>query len=190
MRAPSKCCQSSYPVVAAAGAELVRAAGFTDVRPLDWGESLILTAPGVELRVVALPAHHAHDQQLDHEIGRGNGYLLEFQDARGRLRAYWTGDAVLSDESRDLAAKYGAIDVLLPHLGGVGGDGALGLRTMNAAEAVQLTERVAPRLVLPIHHTTFGHYREPIVALQERAAEAGLAERFRFLHEGETFDVR
>jgi N-acyl-phosphatidylethanolamine-hydrolysing phospholipase D len=177
-------------VVAAAGAELVRAAGFTDVRPLDWGESLTLAAAGVKLRVLAVPAHHAHDAQLDHDLGRGNGYVLDFTDARGRLRAYWTGDAVLSDESRGLAAKYGPIDVLLPHLGGVGGDAGLGLRTMNAAEAVELTRRVAPRLVLPIHHTTFGHYREPIVTLEERATEAGLSERFHFLREGETFDVR
>jgi L-ascorbate metabolism protein UlaG (beta-lactamase superfamily) len=177
-------------VVTVAGAELVRAAGFSDVRPLDWGESLTLLAGGVELRVLAVPARHAHDPQLDHNLGRGNGYVLDFQDARGRLRAYWTGDAVLSDESRELAAKHGPIDVLLPHLGGVGGDGGLGLRSMNAAEAVELTERVAPRLVLPIHHTTFGHYREPIVALQQRAAEAGLSKRFRFLQEGETFDVR
>jgi L-ascorbate metabolism protein UlaG (beta-lactamase superfamily) len=43
--------------------------------------------------------------------------------------------------------------------------------------------------VLPIHHTTFGHYREPIVALQERANEAGLAEHFRFLRDGETVDL-
>ena len=177
-------------VVAAAGAEMVRAAGFKDVRPLDWGESLRLTAAGVELQVLALPAHHAHDAQLDHDLGRGNGYVLDFQDARGHLRVYWTGDAVLSDESRDWAAKYGPIDVLVPHLGGVGGDGGFGLRTMNAVEALQLTARVAPRLVLPIHHTTFGHYREPIVALEGRVAEEGLSKIFHFLKEGETFDVR
>ena len=177
-------------VVAAAGAESVRAAGFTDVRPLDWGESLTLTTAGVTLRVLAVPAHHAHDAQLDHDIGRGNGYVLEFADARGTFRAYWTGDAVLADESRDFVEHYGAIDLLLPHLGGVGGDGALGLRTMNAEEALELTKRITPHLVLPIHHTTFGHYREPIVALQERANEAGLALCFRFLREGETIDVK
>jgi L-ascorbate metabolism protein UlaG (beta-lactamase superfamily) len=127
---------------------------------------------------------------LDHDLGRGNGYVLEFADARGAFRAYWTGDAVLADDSREFVGRYGAIDVLLPHLGGVGGDGALGLRTMNAEEALELTKRVAPRLVLPIHHTTFGHYREPIAALQERASEAGLAERFRFLNVGETIDVK
>jgi L-ascorbate metabolism protein UlaG (beta-lactamase superfamily) len=176
-------------VVAAAGAESVRAAGFMDVRPLDWGESVTLSAANVTLKVLAVPAHHAHDPALDHDLGRGNGYVLEFADARGTFRVYWTGDAVLADDSREFSVHHGAIDLLLPHLGGVGGDGAFGLRTMNAAEAIELTQRVAPRFVLPIHHTTFGHYREPIVALQERANEAGLAEHFRFLRDGETVDL-
>jgi L-ascorbate metabolism protein UlaG (beta-lactamase superfamily) len=174
-------------VVAAAGADSVRAAGFTDVRPLDWDQELTLSAAGVELRIVAIAAHHAHDAQLDRELGRGNGYVLEWRDARGRFRVFWTGDAVLSDESRDLRARFGEFDLLVPHLGAVGGDGGLGLRTMNAAEALELTRRVTPRLVVPIHHTTFAHYREPIVALEQQATETGLRERFHFLREGETF---
>jgi N-acyl-phosphatidylethanolamine-hydrolysing phospholipase D len=97
---------------------------------------------------------------------------------------------VLSDETRDFGAKYGPLDLLLPHLGAVGSDGSLGLRTMNAEETLALTLRVTPRLVIPIHHTTFGHYREPIVALEQRAAEAAQREHFRFLAEGESYDVR
>lgn len=177
-------------VVAAAGADAVRAAGFVDVRPLDWGEKLTLSHGAVTLQVEAVPAHHAHDVQLDHDLGRGNGYVLTWQDSVGAVRAYWTGDAVLSDETRDFAAKYGPIDVFLPHLGAVGSDGGLGLRTMNAEETLALTLRVAPRLVIPIHHTTFGHYREPIVALEQRAAESAQRARFRFLAEGESYDVR
>lgn len=176
-------------VVAAAGAETVRAAGFVDVRPLDWGEQLTLQKGEVQLQIVAVPAHHAHDAQLDHDLGRGNGYILTWKDAAGSLRAYWTGDAVLADDSRELAARYGAIDLLLPHMGAVGSDGGLGLRTMNADETLTLTARIAPRLVIPIHHTTFGHYREPIVALEQRVAEASEQKRFRFLAEGQTFDV-
>jgi L-ascorbate metabolism protein UlaG (beta-lactamase superfamily) len=41
--------------------------------------------------------------------------------------------------------------------------------------------------VIPIHHTTFSHYREPIEALKQRATEAGETERFHFIREGETF---
>lgn len=172
-------------VVAAAGAELMRAAGFQDVRGLDWGESTTIRAGQTSLRVTALPAHHAHDPDLDREVGKGNGYLLEWQDAAGSFRAYWTGDAVLSPETQDFVARHGHVDLLLPHMGGVGGDGTLGLRTMDAAEALELVKRVDPGEVMPIHHTTFGHYREPIEALEQRARELGEAARFRFLELGE-----
>jgi L-ascorbate metabolism protein UlaG (beta-lactamase superfamily) len=173
-------------IVTVSGAPAMRSAGFLDVRSLDWGEEATLRVRGATLRVIAVPAHHAHDERLDRELGRGNGYVLEFRGASDPYRVYWTGDAVVSDDSRDFVARYGAVDLLLPHMGGVGGDGGLGLRTMNAEEAVEVVRRVNPRWVLPIHHTTFGHYREPIDALRERAAEANLAARFRFLVTGES----
>lgn len=176
-------------IVAAAGATAMREAGFTDVRPLDWGESTTIRAHGGELVVSAVAAHHAHDADLDRAVGKGNGYVLAFHDARGVFRIYWTGDAVLSDEMSSLAERLGPIDLLLPHMGGVGGDGGLGLRTMDSAEAMTLVGLVRPRLVIPIHHTTFAHYREPIEALEQRAAEAGQQKRFVFLREGETFPL-
>ncbi|MET0342829.1 MAG: MBL fold metallo-hydrolase [Polyangiales bacterium] len=176
-------------VVAAAGAESVRASGFLDVRPLDWGEQLTLQADGTTMVITAVPAHHAHDATLDESLGRGNGYVLELRDARGSYRIYWTGDAVLSPESETLAARHGPIDLLLPHLGGVGGDGGLGLRTMNAEEALGLVARVRPGRVVPIHHTTFAHYREPIDALMERAGESEHGPRFRFVREGEVVSL-
>jgi hypothetical protein len=37
---------------------------------------------------------------------------------------------------------------------------------------------------VPIHHTSFSHYREPIEALVQRAEEAGLASLFKFPIEG------
>ena len=176
-------------VVAAVGAQELRAAGFTDVRPLDWGQSLTLAATGTTLEVTAVPAHHAHNEALDESLGRGNGYLLTWHDREGMYRVYWTGDAVLSAESQTLAERHGPIDLLLPHLGGVGGDGGLGLRTMNASETLGLVARVKPRKVVPIHHTTFAHYREPIEALMQHAAESEHAQRFRFVREGEVLPL-
>ncbi|HKU39898.1 MAG TPA: MBL fold metallo-hydrolase [Polyangiales bacterium] len=171
-------------VVAKAGEAALREAGFRDVRGLDWGESTTIGAGGATLRVLAVAAHHAHDPDLDREVGKGNGYVLEWKDTRGTYRVYWTGDAVLSDETKEFTALYGSVDLLLPHMGGVGGDGGLGLRTMNAEEALELVKRVNPKRVMPIHHTTFGHYREPIDALEQRAAELGEAGRFEFLRLG------
>ncbi|HKP64711.1 MAG TPA: MBL fold metallo-hydrolase [Polyangiales bacterium] len=172
-------------VVAKAGEPALREAGFQDVRGLDWGDSTTIRAGTTTLRVIAVAAHHAHDPDLDREVGKGNGYVLEWTDARGSYRVYWTGDAVLSDETKDFVSHYGRMDLLLPHMGGVGGDGGLGLRTMNAEEALELVKRVDPKRVMPIHHTTFGHYREPIDALQQLVDEAGEAQRFKFLRLGE-----
>jgi L-ascorbate metabolism protein UlaG (beta-lactamase superfamily) len=173
-------------VVAAAGAAAMRAAGFADVRPLDWGQALTLEAHGAQLRVLAVPAHHSHEADVDAEVGKGNGYVLEWHDADGAYRAYWTGDAVLSEDSVSAVTSLGRLDLLLPHLGGVGGDGERGLRTMDAAETVELVRRVSPAWVVPIHHTSFGHYREPIEALKERAAESGSAAQFHFLRLGQS----
>jgi L-ascorbate metabolism protein UlaG (beta-lactamase superfamily) len=57
---------------------------------------------------------------------------------------------------------------------------------MNAEETLALVERLSPSLVVPIHHTTFAHYREPIEALEQRAAERHESARFHFLREGES----
>jgi L-ascorbate metabolism protein UlaG (beta-lactamase superfamily) len=171
-------------VIPPTGAEGMRAAGFTDVRPLDWGESTTIEANGTALRITAVAAHHAHDPTLDRTLGKGNGYVLSFEGLGGAYRVYWTGDAVLSDELKLVAPAHGPIDLMLADLGGVGGDGTIGLRSMTAEEAVALTRLVNPRLVVPVHHTSFSHYREPIEALVQRAEEAGMASRFRFPVEG------
>lgn len=172
-------------VVAAAGADSLRAAGFSDVRGLDWGETTTISAGATTLRVLAVPAHHSHDSETDREVGKGNGYILEWRDGASSYRAYWTGDAVVSDETQHFVDHYGQVDLLLPHMGGVGGDSNRGLRTMNAEEALELTRRVNPKRVMPIHHTTFAHYREPIEALEQLAQEQGESARFRFLKLGE-----
>jgi N-acyl-phosphatidylethanolamine-hydrolysing phospholipase D len=171
-------------VIPPTGAEGMRGAGFRDVRPLDWGDSTTISANGTTLRITALAAHHAHDPELDRALGKGNGYILSFDGLGGDYRAYWTGDTVLADELRLVVPTYGPIDLMLADLGGVGGDGTIGLRSMTAEEAVALTRLVNPRQVVPIHHTSFSHYREPIQALIQRAEEAGMTSLFRVPEEG------
>jgi len=163
---------------------LVRAAGFTQIRTLDWGEHVVLEHGAARLTLTAVPAHHAHDPALDAQLGRVNGYVLTWAGAAAPYTAYWTGDSVLFDGQTDPLAAVGPIDLLIPHMGAVGCDGAQGLRTMDADEAVALVARVQPRRVVPIHHATFGHYREPISALEQRAETAGWRGRLTVVPEG------
>src|SRR5262249_9201552 len=117
---------------------LVRAAGFTNVRTLDWGESLDLAHGASTLHVTAGPAHHSPDPATDVQLGKVNGYILAWDGPEGRYAIYWTGDSVVFDGQVEGLAKLAPIDLLLPHMGGVGGDGPGGLRTMNADEALSL----------------------------------------------------
>ena len=137
------------------------------------------------LRITAVPAHHSHDEGLDASLGKGNGYLLSWEGA-APYRVYWTGDSILSDDMRQVAARYAGLDLWLPHLGAVGLDGTLGLRTMNAEEAVEAMILLRPRQVIPIHHTTFGHYREPLSAFVQRVRSSGMGDRLTLVDDGET----
>jgi L-ascorbate metabolism protein UlaG (beta-lactamase superfamily) len=154
--------------------EAARAAGFQNLRPLDWDQETLIEGPESRLRIVAVPAHHSHDPAIAAAVGKGNGYVLQW-DTVPPYTVYWTGDAVLTDVATAVARRFSPIDLWLPHLGGVGGDSPLGLRTMNADEAVRGIQILRPHLTVPIHHTTFGHYREPIAALEQRAQALGLS---------------
>lgn len=157
--------------------EPMRAAGFTNMVTLDWGETTKIERGKSTLEITAVPAHHAHDPALDAQIGRGNGWLLRFTDPAGRYVLYVSGDAVLAPEMATATKAYGAVDLFVPHLGGVAIDKPGAQRTMNAAEALTAFGQMDARMMLPIHHTTFGHYREPIEALREQALEAKVERR-------------
>ncbi|WP_437933473.1 MBL fold metallo-hydrolase [Sorangium sp. So ce341] len=150
-------------------ADAARAAGFTRLTPLDWDAETVIPTRAGRLRILAVPANHSHDAALDATLGKGNGYVLRWEGATP-YSIYWTGDSVFTEPMRAVAARFAPIDLWLPHLGAVGVDGARGLRTMDAEEAVAAAALLRPRHVIPIHHTTFGHYREPVTAFVQRAA--------------------
>jgi L-ascorbate metabolism protein UlaG (beta-lactamase superfamily) len=165
--------------------EPMRAAGFDNLVVLDWGEATKLVRGKATLEITAVPAHHAHDAALDTQIGRGNGWVLRFSDPQGSYVLYVSGDAVLAPEMATANKVYGPIDLFVPHLGGVAIDKPGAQRTMTAAEALTAFEQMGAKMMLPIHHTTFGHYREPIEVLRERALEAKVDRRVVIVPVGE-----
>ena len=72
-------------------------------------------------------------------------------------------------------------------MGAVGVDGALGRRSMNAEEGLALVRQLNPVLALPIHHSTFGHYREDIAVFARGALGAHLP--VRVLREGQSLTL-
>jgi L-ascorbate metabolism protein UlaG (beta-lactamase superfamily) len=161
--------------------------GFNRLEGIDWGESFELVEVGERLLITAMKAVHTEDSALNASLGKVNGYLLRYTRGDRHFTLYWTGDTVWQEEFAAIKARTGEVDLLLPHLGAVGKGGVLGLRSLDARQALRLVKAVEPKLVIPIHHTTFSHYVEPIEAFSKLAGDKGHSYRLVLLREGESY---
>jgi L-ascorbate metabolism protein UlaG (beta-lactamase superfamily) len=160
---------------------LQRRRGAGEVFGLAWSGTHRIEQGGYRIAVTALPARHSLDPEASRLLGAVNGYWIEFRRGTYRRTVYWTGDGfpVPAEVTRDRLHP----DLLVVHLGAVGEGGPFGRVSMGAADALAFARLVAPKAVLPIHHSTFSLYREPI----ERFAEAARGQPWRLdlLREGE-----
>jgi L-ascorbate metabolism protein UlaG (beta-lactamase superfamily) len=120
-----------------------------------------------------------------------SGAGVEAPAGKQRADLWISGDTVLYDGVREVGGRLD-VDVALLHLGGVRFPISGPLRyTMNAAEAVELTELVAPRVAVPIHYEGWKHFRQGRDEVEAELARAPVAtrERFRWLEPGVATDV-
>jgi L-ascorbate metabolism protein UlaG (beta-lactamase superfamily) len=176
-------------VTTAPGAVRLGREGIGDVRGLAAWEQATLTAPGKPaLEITATPCRHG--PPLSHPIvGAVVGFALDWEGGPGTL--WISGDTVLYGGVREVAERL-EVDVALLHLGGVRFPISGPLRyTMNAAEAVELTGLVAPRVALPIHYEGWKHFRQGREAVERElaGAPADVRERFRWLEIGTPTEV-
>jgi L-ascorbate metabolism protein UlaG (beta-lactamase superfamily) len=168
-------------IVPLAQAGTLNARGARQVLGLPWRASHTIRKNGYSVRITAVPAQHSEKPALLKVLGEVNGYWIEFRHRRFRRTVYWTGDSF--PVPAELGPETRAPDLLVPHLGGVGEGGPFGQVSMGAREAIALARVVKPRRVLPIHHSTFSLYREPVdLFTAEAAREPWKTER---LDEGE-----
>jgi hypothetical protein len=119
------------------------------------GQETTIEAHGTTLRILAVPAHHCHDDEtIDRELGRGNGYILEWHGPHASDRAYWRRRrrAVRRNPRVRRALRARRLVIAPP-------GGNRWRRLLWAAD-------------------------DPIEALEQRAQENGLTKRFTFLEEG------
>jgi len=158
------------PVVApVADVPALRRKGFADVRGLDWGDSETQAGAPGEVRLTAVVARHSRDPATSKLLGRGNGYWFEFSRGDWRRTLYWTGDTMPTPDVVLAVRALGRPDILVPHVGGVGPGGPFGPISMAAGDVVELADALRPRYLLPIHHSTYAFYRQPIDALAAAA---------------------
>jgi N-acyl-phosphatidylethanolamine-hydrolysing phospholipase D len=157
--------------------------GFANTTGLDWGKEMTLNKAGESLRIIAVKARHAVGEELNTALGKVNGYILEYNDGHAVYRIYWTGDDVWFDGMQDLT-KYGKIDLLIPDMGAVGSDGKIGRRGLNSSDCLHIITVLDPVMVIPVHHTTFSMYIEPISVLRETLDTTAYKNRLRLPQPG------
>jgi N-acyl-phosphatidylethanolamine-hydrolysing phospholipase D len=161
--------QKSLPVILPpSNVEMIKSWGFMHATGLEWNSDLQFQKGEEVLHIIAVRAMHAAEP-LNTELGKVNGYIIEYKNGDEVYRIYWTGDTIWFDDIKQFK-QYGSISLLLPHLGAVGAGSSLGRRGLNAAETIRMINALHPALTIPVHHTTFSHYREPISVLQQQAA--------------------
>jgi L-ascorbate metabolism protein UlaG (beta-lactamase superfamily) len=166
-------------VTTAAGAKRLRGELGEAVRGLAPWATTTLSADGKPaLEIVATPCRHG--PPLSHPIvGDVVGFALRPQGEQ-RQAVWISGDTVLYDEVRSAAARL-EVDVALLHVGGVRFPISGPLRyTMNAAEAIELTGELEPRVAVPIHYEGWKHFRQGRAEVERELAAAPTATRDRF----------
>jgi N-acyl-phosphatidylethanolamine-hydrolysing phospholipase D len=156
-------------VLPIADMKAVGAKGFRKLDGLKWGETRQFDAGTGLVRITATPAHHSRDPAIAKALGIGNGYWIEFSAGAWKRTIYWTGDTMPTEDVVNTVKSRGELNLMVPHVGGVGTTGPFGQISMGAADVIELAAASRPEYVLPIHHSTYAFYREPISKLVERS---------------------
>lgn len=160
--------KSLRTIIPTSDAENLAGKGFKNQLVMDWGQSMTITTKNGQITVTAIPAHHSPNPQINAMLGKGNGYWLTFEAGDWRKDIYWTGDTFPTDEVMAAAKTHGTPDILIPHMGAVGTTGPLGQISMGAEQVLQMAGSLGQPNILPIHHSTYPLYLEPVSRLIEQ----------------------
>ncbi|KPB00768.1 MBL fold metallo-hydrolase [Ahrensia marina] len=126
------------------------------------GEKREFTVADTKVSITSIPAIHSLNQGISDILGLGNGYWIEAVVRGKTTNIYWAGDTFLADPVWNAMQSHAAPDLFIPHIGAVGINGALGQLSMNGQQALDFAARIKADKVLPVHHSTYVHYQEPV----------------------------
>lgn len=158
--------------------------GFTNFTGLNWIDSTVIQKGDESVIIIAVEAHHAAIDPLRTQLGKGNGYIIEYRNLENVYRIYWTGDTVWFDNIANVK-NYGNLDLLIPDMGAVGSDGNIGRRGLNAEDCLHIARVLDPHKIIPVHHSTFSMYVEPVSVLKELMDTTSFKSKLRILQTGD-----
>ncbi|QDG75802.1 MBL fold metallo-hydrolase [Labrenzia sp. PHM005] len=141
--------------------------GFSNLSSLAWGEKKTITKGDVTVEITAIRADHSENPEIAAILGEGNGYWLTFNRGDWSYSVYWGGDTFGTKPVVAALEPLGSPDLFIPHLGSVGTTGPLGQISMNAGDVAVFAALLKPKKILPLHHSTYELYLEPIHHLAE-----------------------
>jgi len=168
--------------------EALASAGF-DAKPLAHGETRRFERDDTIVDVTAIPAVHSRNKVVADYLGAGSGYFIQARTGAVARDLYWAGDTFLTHEVVAALEQFPNPDLFIPHVGGVELDGGTAQVSFTGRDALAAAHRIGAARMLPIHHTTFSHYREPIQALIDAHAEVPDIVALTVLAEGATFEL-
>lgn len=134
-----------------------------------------------DVTVTAVPARHG-PEGAEALSGVVTGFVLE---AAGQPTVYVSGDNASLDVADSVARRFPEIGLALLFVGGANvgrfGDEPV---TLDARRASAVVDLLAPARVVPIHHTDWGHFVDPLSAFVGRLAAGGRSERLVVLERG------
>lgn len=161
----------------------LREKGFA-AQALAHGAARRFDGPQGRVTVTAVPAVHSLNTQISAVLGLGNGYLIEVEAGGRQQRLYWAGDSFDAAPVSAALAGLRPVDLFIPHIGAVGGGGTLGQISMTCGQAADFAARLAPKAVMPVHHSTYALYQEGPEALRAAHAATAPAWKLRLPAEG------
>ena len=139
------------------GARRLKSSAATGLAP--WAKTNLTSPDRPTIEITATPCRHGPPGTRP-IVGHVIGFALSFEGQQHG--AVWiSGDTVLYDGVREVPQKLNVGTAIL-HMGGVTFWWLMGpLRlTMNAQEAAELAQLIAPQTVVPIHYEGWQHFRQ------------------------------
>ncbi|HEY1974861.1 MAG TPA: MBL fold metallo-hydrolase [Pseudonocardia sp.] len=153
----------------------------------DYESTSVPRPGGGELTITAVPAQHGPDGvwQL---VGPVVGFVLSGPDLP---TVYVSGDNSNLDVVRDIAGKFGPIELALLFVGGAKFDEVAGgaYLTLGNDDAVRAATILESATVIPVHADGWAHFSQSAEQLREAFEAAGIPDRIVVLEPGGSVTV-
>ncbi|MDX3107724.1 MBL fold metallo-hydrolase [Nonomuraea angiospora] len=169
---------ASVPLVLSTGSAAGRLGASVRALP-NWTSVTV----GDGLRVTGVPAQHGPDG-TEHLVGEVTGFVL---GGDGLPTVYVSGDNASLDIVREVAGRFGPVDVALLFAGGARTPLVDGYLTLTSDDAVTAAEILGARHVVPLHFEHWAHFTQGRETVEK--AFAGFGDGLRLLAPGESTQI-